>query len=190
MTRHQQGFRVIHPSGLPLTFGARSERAPSGFPLSFAPGRYQPRTSGQGRVWNTDPKSRLRHHAEPPIDETPSQRATSCRTVPICRRPGEAFTHPRRQFVHPVDRGCSRWDTGQAAGGVYTARVAGYQDELAEFRAAPEAVPDALRDSLLSVSGMPGMLNWAELARLPGVTPGRPSCLVRDGRKHPGSGHG
>jgi len=68
--------------------------------------------------------------------------------------------------------------------------VAGYQDELAEFRAAPEAVPDALRDSLLSVSGMPGMLNWAELARLPGVTPGRPSCLVRDGRKHPGSGHG
>ena len=69
LTRHQQGFRVIHPSGLPLTCSTRSERAPSGFPLSFAPGRYQPRTSGRGRVWNTDPKSRLRHHAEPPIDE-------------------------------------------------------------------------------------------------------------------------
>ena len=69
LTRHQQGFRVIHPSGLPLTCSTRSERAPSGFPLSFAPSRYQPRTSGRGRVWNTDPKSRLRHHAEPPINE-------------------------------------------------------------------------------------------------------------------------
>ena len=85
LTRHQQGFRVIHPSGLPLTCGTRPERAPSGFPLSFAPGRYQPRTSGQGRVPNTNPKSRPRHHAEPPIDETHSQRATSCRTVRICR---------------------------------------------------------------------------------------------------------
>ena len=69
LTRHQQGFRVIHPSGLPLACNPRSERAPSGFSLSFAPGRYQPRTSGRGRVWNTNPKSRLRHHAEPPIDE-------------------------------------------------------------------------------------------------------------------------
>jgi hypothetical protein len=50
LTRHQQGFRVIHPSGLPLTCSTRSERAPSGFSLSFAPGRYQPRTSGRGRV--------------------------------------------------------------------------------------------------------------------------------------------
>ena len=69
LTRHQQGFRVIHPSGLPLACNPRSERAPSGFPLSFAPGRYQPRTSGRGRIWNTDPRSRLRHGAEPPIDE-------------------------------------------------------------------------------------------------------------------------
>ena len=72
LTRHQQGFRIIHPSGLPLTRNPRSERAPSGFPLSFAPGRYQPRTSGRGQVWNTNPKSRLRRHAEPPIDETHS----------------------------------------------------------------------------------------------------------------------
>ena len=69
LTRHQQGFRIIHPSGLPLACDARSERAPLGFPLSFAPSRYQPRTSGRGRVWNTNPKSRLRHHAEPPINE-------------------------------------------------------------------------------------------------------------------------
>jgi hypothetical protein len=69
LTRHQQGFRVIHPSGLPLTCSPRSERAPSGFSLSFAPGRYQPRTSRRGRVWNTNPKSRPRRHAEPPIDE-------------------------------------------------------------------------------------------------------------------------
>lgn len=69
MTGHQQGFRVIHPSGLPLACDTRSERAPLGFPLSFAPSRYQPRTSGRGRIWNTNPKSRLRHHAEPPIDE-------------------------------------------------------------------------------------------------------------------------
>ena len=68
MTRHQQGFRFIHPSGLPLTCDTRSERAPLGFPLSFAPSRYQPRTSGWGQVWNTDPKSRSRHHAEPPIN--------------------------------------------------------------------------------------------------------------------------
>lgn len=69
LTRHQQGFRVIHPSGLPLACGTRSEQAPLGFPLSFAPSRYQPRTSGRGRVWNTNPKSRLRHQAGPPIDE-------------------------------------------------------------------------------------------------------------------------
>jgi hypothetical protein len=69
LTRHQQGFRVIHPSGLPLTCSPRSERAPPGFPLSFAPSRYQPRTPGRGRVWNTNPKSRPRHHAEPPINE-------------------------------------------------------------------------------------------------------------------------
>jgi hypothetical protein len=67
LTRHQQGFNVVSPSGLPLTCNTRSEREPLGFPLSFAPSRYQPRTSGQGQVWNTDLKSRLRHHhTEPP----------------------------------------------------------------------------------------------------------------------------
>jgi hypothetical protein len=55
MTRHRRGFSVIHPLGLPLACDTRSKRAPLGFPLSFAPSRYQPRTSGQGQVWNTDP---------------------------------------------------------------------------------------------------------------------------------------
>jgi hypothetical protein len=53
----------------PSPVAPRSERAPSGFPLSFAPGRYRPRTSGRGQVSNTDPESRLRHSTEPPIDE-------------------------------------------------------------------------------------------------------------------------
>jgi hypothetical protein len=69
MTRHQQGFTVISPFGLPLTCDTRSEQAPLDFPLSFAPSRYRPRTSRRGQVWNTDLKSRLRRHAEPPIDE-------------------------------------------------------------------------------------------------------------------------
>ena len=55
LTRHQQGFSVIHPFGLPLAGDTRSGRAPLGFPLSFAPSRYRPRTSGRGQVWNTDP---------------------------------------------------------------------------------------------------------------------------------------
>jgi hypothetical protein len=79
-------FRPSHHLWHPVGTGAL------GLSLSFAPGRYQPRTPGQGRVWNTDPKSRLRHHAEPPIDETHSQPATSCRTVRICRTgPGHGY---------------------------------------------------------------------------------------------------
>jgi hypothetical protein len=38
-----------------LACDTRSERAPLSFPLSFAPSRYQPRTSGRGQVWNTEP---------------------------------------------------------------------------------------------------------------------------------------
>ena len=55
LTRHQQGFSVIHPFGLPLAGDTRSGRAPLGFPLSFAPSRCRPRTSGRGQVWNPDP---------------------------------------------------------------------------------------------------------------------------------------
>ena len=69
LTRCQQGFTVIRPSGLPLACNTRSERTSLGFASSFAPSRYRPRTSRWGQVWNTDLKSRPRHHAEPPIDE-------------------------------------------------------------------------------------------------------------------------
>src|SRR6266487_1145993 len=67
VTRHHHWFTHVHPSGLPLACDTRSERATLGFSLSFAPSRYQPRTSGRGQVQDTDLKSRLRHdQAEPP----------------------------------------------------------------------------------------------------------------------------
>ena len=44
------GVHAIHPSGLPLACNPRMGREPSGFPLSFAPRRYQRRTSGRGRA--------------------------------------------------------------------------------------------------------------------------------------------
>ena len=84
LTRHQQGFSVIHPFGLPLTCGPRSERAPSGFPLSFAPSRYQLRTSGRGRSGTlTEITSSASHRTS--NRRTYSYRATSCRTIRICR---------------------------------------------------------------------------------------------------------
>jgi hypothetical protein len=67
VTRHHHWFTHVHPSGLPLTNATRSERAPLGFPLGFAPSRHRPRTPGREQVWNTDPKSpRRRDYTEPP----------------------------------------------------------------------------------------------------------------------------
>jgi hypothetical protein len=64
LTRHQRGFPVSHPMpSLPLARSPRTEREPSGFPVSFAPSRYRPRTSRWGRVLDTDPKSRRRHQS-------------------------------------------------------------------------------------------------------------------------------
>jgi hypothetical protein len=37
MTKHQRGFTVVHPSSLPLACNPRTEREPSGLPLSFTP---------------------------------------------------------------------------------------------------------------------------------------------------------
>jgi hypothetical protein len=48
-------------ASLPLTCGPRTVQEPLGFPVSFAPSRYRPRTSRRGRVLDTDPKSRRRH---------------------------------------------------------------------------------------------------------------------------------
>jgi hypothetical protein len=56
---HEASTRVhaIRPSALPLACSARMERAPLGFPSSFAPRRYRRRTSRAGtghgaRTWN------------------------------------------------------------------------------------------------------------------------------------------
>jgi hypothetical protein len=40
VTRHRHWFAHAHPFGLPLTCDTRSERAPLGFPLGFAPGHH------------------------------------------------------------------------------------------------------------------------------------------------------
>jgi hypothetical protein len=61
VTRHQRGFTDIHPFGLPLTCGPRTEQGPLGFSLSFAPGHHWPRTSGREPVLNTDRELRLGH---------------------------------------------------------------------------------------------------------------------------------
>ena len=51
ITRHHQGFTVVHPSGLPLACGPRVEREPLGLsPPSFTPRRHQRRMSGWGQA--------------------------------------------------------------------------------------------------------------------------------------------
>jgi hypothetical protein len=49
---------AIHPSGFPLACGSRMERAPLGFPPSFAPRPYERRTSGWGQATEHGPKQR------------------------------------------------------------------------------------------------------------------------------------
>jgi hypothetical protein len=121
LTRRQQGFSVIHPFGLPLACNTRSERAPLGLPSSFEPGRYRPRTSRWGQVWNTDLKSRLRRHAEPPIDETHSYRATSCRRMryAACRSLAQSATTNSTSAGTFPSRRQQIVDTGDRAAGTY-----------------------------------------------------------------------
>jgi len=49
---------AIHLSGLPLACGSRMERAPLGFPPSFAPRPYERRTSGWAQATEHGPKQR------------------------------------------------------------------------------------------------------------------------------------
>ena len=50
ITRHQQGFTVIHPMpSLPFACDSQTERESLGFPLSFTPGRARPGRACQGR---------------------------------------------------------------------------------------------------------------------------------------------
>jgi hypothetical protein len=87
LTRHHRGFTCIHPSGLPLACGTRMERAPLGFPPSFAPRRYQRRTSGWGQALSTCLGLRSRQHRRPSFLRVHSQRATSCRTSALLAEP-------------------------------------------------------------------------------------------------------
>jgi hypothetical protein len=50
ITRHQQGFTVVHPlPSLPFACDSQTERESLGFPLSFTPGRAGPSRACQGR---------------------------------------------------------------------------------------------------------------------------------------------
>jgi hypothetical protein len=66
------GVHAIHPSGLPLACGPRVERAPSGFPPSFAPHRHRRRTSRAG----TGHRARTSNNAHG-ISRTSNQRVHS-----------------------------------------------------------------------------------------------------------------
>ena len=55
LTRHHRGFTGVHPSGLPLRLWPLDGTAALGLDrLSFAPRRYQRRTSGWGQASSTD----------------------------------------------------------------------------------------------------------------------------------------
>src|SRR5260221_10537813 len=103
ITRHHQGFTVVHPSGLPLACSPRVEREPSGFP----PGLHTPPLPaahagvGTGIVgtclsyvtisWSSSPRSH-------------SPRATSCRTdlIRACPRASERPLPVLSAFQQPV----------------------------------------------------------------------------------------
>ncbi len=56
LTRHQQGFIVIHPSSLPLACGPGRSRDPRALPLGFAPRRPEPAAHARaGTGLDTDP---------------------------------------------------------------------------------------------------------------------------------------
>jgi hypothetical protein len=85
VTRHQQGFTHVRPSSLPLHLWTPDGTRPLGLNhLSFAPRRYQQRTSGWGQALNTSLELHTRHRRTSQLCAH-SSRATSCRTVrPRC----------------------------------------------------------------------------------------------------------
>ena len=70
ITRHQREVHAIHPSGLPLACDPRMEQGSLGFPPSFAPRRYQRRTSGWGQAIEHRPGTTQPTSAGPPICES------------------------------------------------------------------------------------------------------------------------
>jgi hypothetical protein len=73
ITRHQQGFTCVHPSGLPL---ARCSPGRNGGPSAFFPGLRTPtdrtrgRTPERGSISNTDRELRTRHNRPPTCEFT------------------------------------------------------------------------------------------------------------------------
>jgi hypothetical protein len=104
LTRHHQGFPVSHPiPSLPLTCRPRTGQGLLGFPVSFTPSRYQPRTSRWGQVSNTDPKPRHRH--QPTSNRrTHSPRATSRRNqLPLPPHRWAFLPSPHRRSRETTD---------------------------------------------------------------------------------------
>ena len=116
VTRHQRRFtRFTRPIFLsPVPSGMK--RRASGFPLSFAPHRYQRRTSGQGQAVGHWPE------ITPPLCRTSngaihSQRATSCRTTSLrnsvlSRSEPTFINHARSQPLANQPLGGERSETG------------------------------------------------------------------------------
>jgi len=80
VTRHQQGFTHVRPSGLPLACAPGWSGNASASSLSFTPRSCPRRTSGRGLALNTGQELRHRHHRRPSNPRTHSHHATSCRT--------------------------------------------------------------------------------------------------------------
>jgi len=79
ITRHHQGFTVVHPSGLPLACSPRVEQGPLGlFPRASHPAVTGGACRGGDRHRGHLPE--LRHHRWSSTQRSHSPRATSCRT--------------------------------------------------------------------------------------------------------------
>jgi hypothetical protein len=123
---------AIHPSGLPLTCNPRMERGPSGFPSSFAPRRYQRRTSKVGPRREHAPGTRAPTSAGPPIHSS----LTQCDLV--SQRQSRTLSLPR-----PTS-GYARPTSGMCAHG---ALLAEFGQELRQFGLVEHrAVADELLD--------------------------------------------
>ena len=127
ITRHHQGFTVVHPSGLPLTCGPRVERETLGLiPPGFTPRRHRRRMPGWGQAslgtclsyvtisWSSSQRSH-------------SPRATSCRTdlIRACVR------HEALSFTDGGERpsiSSPSWRWGEAGGSLSAPRGAGVSD--------------------------------------------------------------
>ena len=94
VTRHQQGFTHVRPSGLPLACAPGWSGNASASSLSFAPRSYPRRTSGRGLALNTGQELRHRHHRRPSNPRTHSPHATSCRTSSAQSSPTNSNSHP------------------------------------------------------------------------------------------------